>query len=87
MLGGQVGTAGHISIGDKVIATAQTGIARSVKAGAVISGTPEMDSSLWKRNYLLLKELPQLVNTIKQLKKELEDLKKTLSQNTETKKS
>ncbi|MEE2821931.1 MAG: UDP-3-O-(3-hydroxymyristoyl)glucosamine N-acyltransferase [Acidobacteriota bacterium] len=87
MLGGQVGTAGHISIGDKVIATAQTGIARSVKAGSVISGTPEMDSSLWKRNYLLLKELPQLVNTIKQLKKELEDLKKKLSQNTETKKS
>jgi UDP-3-O-[3-hydroxymyristoyl] glucosamine N-acyltransferase len=75
MLGGQVGAAGHITIGDRVVATAQTGIARSVESGKMISGTPEMDSGLWKRNYLLLKELPRLVDTIKRLKKEVADLR------------
>lgn len=75
MLAGQVGVAGHLTIGDDVIATAQTGIARSVEAGSRISGTPEMDSSLWKKNYLLMHEFPGLVKTVKKLAKEVEELR------------
>ena len=75
MLGGQVGIAGHLTIGDGVIATAQTGIARSVEPGSVISGTPEMNSSLWKKNYVLMHGFPELVKTVKQLRKELDQLK------------
>lgn len=75
MLGGQVGAAGHLSIGDRVVATAQTGIARSVEAGQVISGTPEMETSLWKKNYLLMHDFPQLVRTIRRLEKEVQALK------------
>jgi UDP-3-O-[3-hydroxymyristoyl] glucosamine N-acyltransferase len=78
MLGGQVGAAGHITIGDRAVATAQTGIARSVESGKMVSGTPEMDSALWKRNYLLLKEFPQLVDTIKRLEKEVAELREKL---------
>lgn len=77
MLAGQVGVAGHLTIGDDVIATAQTGIARSVEAGSRISGTPEMESGLWKKNYLLMQEFPQLVKTIKRLAKEVEELKRS----------
>lgn len=75
MLAGQVGVAGHLSIGDGVIATAQTGIARSVEKGAKISGTPEMDSSLWKKIYILMFQFPELVKEIKKLRKEVEKLK------------
>ncbi|MFZ0427640.1 MAG: UDP-3-O-(3-hydroxymyristoyl)glucosamine N-acyltransferase [Acidobacteriota bacterium] len=75
MLAGQVGVAGHLTIGDEVIATAQTGIARSVEAGSRISGTPEMDSGLWKKNYLLMHEFPELVKTVKRLVREVEELK------------
>lgn len=75
MLAGQVGVAGHLEIGDGVKATAQTGIARRVEAGKVISGTPEMDSTLWKRNYLLMHEYPELVKTVKRLEKEIAELK------------
>jgi UDP-3-O-[3-hydroxymyristoyl] glucosamine N-acyltransferase len=75
MLGGQVGTAGHIIVGDRVVATAQTGIARSVEAGKMISGTPEMDAALWKRNYVLLRKLPDLVRTVTRLKKEVAELR------------
>ena len=78
MLGGQVGAAGHITIGDRAVATAQTGIARSVESGKMISGTPEMDSGLWKRNYLLMKEFPRLVDTIKRLEKEVAELRAKL---------
>ena len=76
LLAGQVGPAGHIAIGDRVQATAQTGVARSVEAGRTISGTPEMDTALWKRTYLLLQKLPELVRTINRLKKEVEELRK-----------
>lgn len=75
MLGGQVGAAGHLSIGDGVIATAQTGIARSVEAGQFIAGSPEMKTSLWKKNYILMHEFPELVKTIRRLEKEVRELK------------
>jgi UDP-3-O-[3-hydroxymyristoyl] glucosamine N-acyltransferase len=78
MLGGQVGAAGHITIGDRAVATAQTGIARSVESGKTISGTPEMEAALWKRNYLLLKDLPKLVDTLKRLEKEVAELRAKL---------
>jgi UDP-3-O-[3-hydroxymyristoyl] glucosamine N-acyltransferase len=79
MLGGQVGIAGHLTIGDGVIATAQTGIARSVEPGARISGTPEMESSLWKRNYLLMHDFPDFVRTLKNLQREVDELKQQLA--------
>ena len=77
-LAGQVGVAGHLSVGNRVTATAQTGIARSVEKGKTISGSPEMDSSLWKRVYILLHKLPQIARTVKRLEQELESLKKKL---------
>ena len=74
VLAGQVGVAGHLSIGDRVVATAQTGVARSVEPGSTISGTPEMDSALWKRNCILLRELPELARTIRELEKKVAQL-------------
>ncbi len=80
-LGGQVGAAGHLTIGDGVVAIAQTGIARSVADGKMISGSPEMDFALWKKNYLLMLGFPELVQTVKQLKKEVAELKQRLEAN------
>ena len=75
VLAGQVGISGHITIGDSSIFTAQTGVARSVEDNSVLSGTPEMDSGLWKKNYLLMLKFPEMVKTIKQLTREVEALK------------
>ena len=74
MLAGQVGVAGHLTIGDDVIATGQTGIGRSVKAGSKVSGSPEMDSGLWRRNYILLQHLPELVRSVRLLEKKVQEL-------------
>ena len=77
-LGGQVGVSQHLTIGDGVVAVPQTGIARSVKAGKMISGSPEMDVSLWKKNYLLMRDFPDLVRKIRRMEKEIEELRKKL---------
>ncbi len=75
-LAGQVGVAGHLTIGDRVIATARTGIGRSVAPGKTVSGAPEMDTGLWKRNYLLMHKFPALVRTIRDLERDVAALKK-----------
>ena len=77
-LGGQVGVSQHLTIGDGVVAVPQTGIARSVEAGKMISGSPEMDISLWKKNYLLMRDFPDLVRKIRRMEKEIEELRKKL---------
>ena len=74
MLAGQVGVAGHLEIGDGVIATGKTGIGKSIEAGRKISGAPEFDSSLWRRNYLLMHDLPGLFRRVKQLSKRVDEL-------------
>ena len=80
MLAGQVGVAGHLTIGDDVMAIGQTGIGRSVEAGSKIAGSPEMDASLWRRNYVLLRRLPELVRTVAFLEKKLRELGESIRQ-------
>ena len=46
-LAGQVGVAGHITIGKGAIATAQTGIPNSVEPGSFVSGYPAIDNRDW----------------------------------------
>ncbi len=80
MLAGQVGVAGHLTLGDRVIATAQTGIARSVEAGSRISGTPEMESALWRKNYILMQKFPEMVRTLRKLERRVEELERLLEE-------
>lgn len=74
MLGGQVGVAGHLSIGDRVVVIAQSGVGRSIEPGRRIAGSPEMDSGLWKRNYILMHRLPDLFSEVKELRRQLEEM-------------
>ena len=71
MLGGQVGAAGHLTIEDDVIAIAQTGIAKDVKAGSRISGSPELDVRVWRKNYYVLQRLPELLRRVRNLERQL----------------
>lgn len=73
MLGGQVGAAGHLTIGDDVIAIAQTGIAKDVESGSRISGSPELDVRVWRRNYYVLQRLPALLRRVRSLERQLSE--------------
>ena len=68
ILAGQVGVAGHCEIGDGAIATAQAGIPADVPAGAIVSGSPAIDTKLWKRSSLIFAKLPELIKVFRSKK-------------------
>lgn len=81
MFGGQVGIAGHATIADRTMAGAQAGIPNSIKKpGTTIQGTPAIDSKNFWRSSVVFKQLPDLNTQVFQMKKEIEELKKLISE-------
>ena len=78
LMGGQVGVTDHVSIGDKVIAAAKTGITKSIPPNSIVSGSPHLDIRDWRKVWVLLPRLYELVKDTKKLKKRIEDLEKKL---------
>jgi UDP-3-O-[3-hydroxymyristoyl] glucosamine N-acyltransferase len=76
ILAGQVGAAGHLEIGDGAILTAQSGVPNDVPAGKLFSGYPAMENKQWLKCVAAFNHLPELVRTVRELKSELETLRK-----------
>ncbi|MBI1749791.1 MAG: UDP-3-O-(3-hydroxymyristoyl)glucosamine N-acyltransferase [Acidobacteria bacterium] len=76
ILAGQVGAAGHLEIGDGAVLTARSAVHNDVPAGQVVSGSPGMDNKLWLKCTVAFNHLPELVKTVRELKSELEKLRK-----------
>ena len=74
LLAGQVGISGHLTIHDNAIVYAQSGVGGDVAAGSVISGSPAFDSRDWLRAITAFPKLPELLKTVRQLEKRLEQL-------------
>ncbi|MFQ5477348.1 MAG: UDP-3-O-(3-hydroxymyristoyl)glucosamine N-acyltransferase [Candidatus Binatia bacterium] len=72
LAGGQVGTAGHVEIGDRVQLAARCGVTRDVAAGSVVGGVPAVEIGLWKRCLLLVTRLPELFRRLRELERRLE---------------
>lgn len=75
MFGGQVGIAGHIEVADRTHLGAQSGLISNKKPGAVLMGSPAIDAKQWMKAQALLKRLPDMMDEIKSLKKELAELR------------
>jgi UDP-3-O-[3-hydroxymyristoyl] glucosamine N-acyltransferase len=67
ILAGQVGVAGHLSIGDGAVVTAQSGIPGDVAAGATVSGSPAFENRQWLRAVAVFHKLPELAKAIRKL--------------------
>ncbi len=80
MFGGQVGVAGHRHVGNHVNVGAQTGIPNDVKDNMEIMGYPAVPKIDFARQTIHVKRLPELNNTIKQLQREVEGLKKRIDE-------
>jgi len=78
MLGGQVGLAGHLTVGDDVSVMAQAGIGQSIDPGRVVGGTPAIDASVFKRNAVILQNLPELARSVRALTKQVAALEAKL---------
>ena len=57
MLGGQVGLAGHLTVGMGAQVAAQSGVAGDVPRGARYGGSPAQPALNWARESALLKSL------------------------------
>jgi len=75
ILAGQAGVVGHITIGDNSIVTAQSGVSKSVAANTVVSGSPARPNIDHQRALACIYSLPELFDSIKELKKKVEGLK------------
>ncbi|MGM0453624.1 MAG: UDP-3-O-(3-hydroxymyristoyl)glucosamine N-acyltransferase [Thermodesulfobacteriota bacterium] len=73
-IAGQAGVGGHIAIGDGATVGPQAGVTRSVDAGAVVSGTPELPHRQWLRVQQVTARLPELKKKIAALEKRLQQL-------------
>lgn len=76
MVGGQVGFAGHIVIGDGNKFGAQAGVHSNPGDGKTVIGYPAVDARSFMRQSAYLKRLGELFDSVKELKKQMEELKK-----------
>ncbi|HSW50455.1 MAG TPA: UDP-3-O-(3-hydroxymyristoyl)glucosamine N-acyltransferase [Bryobacteraceae bacterium] len=74
VLAGQVGVSGHLTIHDNAVVYAQSGVGGDVEAGQVISGSPAFDAALWRRAVAAFPKLPELVKTVRELRKRVDEL-------------
>lgn len=75
MFGGQVGIAGHIQIGNRVSLGAQSGVPKSLKDNSQLIGTPPMELNQFFKAAVVQRQLPEMLAEIRQLRKELNELK------------
>jgi UDP-3-O-[3-hydroxymyristoyl] glucosamine N-acyltransferase len=74
LLAGQAGVSGHLTIHANAVIYAQSGVGGDVDAGAVISGSPAFDAAQWRRSAAAFPKLPELVRTLRELRRRVEEL-------------
>ena len=74
LLAGQVGVSGHLTIHDNAIVYAQSGVGHDVERGALMSGSPAFEAREWLRSATAFQKLPELLKTVRQLERRLQDL-------------
>ena len=66
-IGGQVGIVGHIKIGNQVKIQAQSGVNSSAKDGEILYGSPAINYSDYRRNYVHFRNFTEIVKRINDL--------------------
>lgn len=80
MFGGQVGVSGHVNIADGTILGAKAGVAGSIKIpGQIYSGYPAVPINIFRRSYVVNKNLPELQKTINELIKKVGELEQIIA--------
>jgi UDP-3-O-[3-hydroxymyristoyl] glucosamine N-acyltransferase len=71
LLAGQVGISGHLTIHEGATIYAQSGIGGDVPANSRMSGSPAFDAGEWLRAITAFQKLPEILKTVRELKKRL----------------
>lgn len=75
-LAGQVGIADHVTIGDRVQVGSKSGIDKNVPDGEIRFGYPALPGMQYHRSAAVFKTLPDLARQVRELAKQLTELKK-----------
>lgn len=79
ILAGQVGVVGHVEIADNVTVGAQSGVSKSIgESGKVFRGSPAREIHEELRQEAALRRLPDLISDMRNLERELQELKAAL---------
>ena len=82
MVGGQAGFSGHIRIADRTMVGAQSGVISNTKGnGEQLIGAPAIDPRVFFKAQAVMKKLPDMYRELGMLRKELEELKKSRTEN------
>ena len=73
-LGGQSGIAGHLTVERDCVVAAKTGVSKDAAAGSVLMGVPGVPRAQFARNLAVQKHLPELKQTVLDLKARLNEL-------------
>jgi len=73
-MAGQVGVAGHISIGSHVTIGAQSGVISNIPDHSTLLGSPAMPIRQTRRVTAVYVQLPELLNRVRQLEQQVEEL-------------
>ena len=73
-LAGQAGVTGHLKIGNQVTIGAQSGVMADIGDQSTVVGSPAMPVSHARRVYMLFTQLPNIVERIKTLEQQVEEL-------------
>jgi len=84
LLAGQVGSSGHLTVHEGAIVYAQSGIGGDVAAHARISGSPAFAANEWLRSITAFPKLPDLLKTVRELKKRVDELEQHDKRNSTT---
>jgi len=85
LIAGQVGLVGHIDIGDDVTIGAQSGVSKSLHGpGKTFRGAPADEIREELRREASVRRLPELIETVRELKQRLEELERNTGIRSET---
>jgi UDP-3-O-[3-hydroxymyristoyl] glucosamine N-acyltransferase len=68
MIGGQVGIAGHLTIGNNVRIQAQSGVGRNIKDDEILQGSPTFGYNDFSKSYVYFKKICQKLLQIRRIK-------------------
>jgi len=81
ILAGQAGLVGHIELGDNVVITAQSGVSKSFLKPGYYMGTPAAEIKSHQKLQAQLRNIPNYIEEINNLKIEIKSLKEQIAKN------
>ncbi len=77
---GQAGIADHVHLGHGAIIGAKAGVHRDMAGGQAYLGAPAAPAAETTKQLMALRRLPELRSTVKQMEKDLQELRETIAQ-------